>query len=55
MTSLQPNVSDDIDSEIGHEAYRCKEAGKAEATPEHADDEEWPLDPNLTCPYCLPT
>ena len=52
VPSLQPNVSEDIDSEIRYEAYRCKEAGKAEASPVHADDEEWPLDPNLTCPYC---
>ena len=52
VPSLQPYVSEDIVSEIRHEAYRYKEAGKVKATPVHADDKEWPLDPNLTCPYC---
>ena len=41
VPSLQPYVSEDIDSEIRHEALRYKEAGKADATPEHADDEEF--------------
>ena len=50
MPSLQPYVSEDIDSEIRHEAHRYKK--EAVATPAQADDEEWPLDPNLTCPYC---
>ena len=48
VPSLQPYVS-----EIGHEAHRYKEDERAKAAPVlHADDEEWPLDPNLTCPYC---
>ena len=51
VPSLQPYVSENIDSEIGHEAYRYKGDEKAVPTPV-PDDEEWPLDPNLTCPYC---
>ena len=39
VPSLQPYVSEDIDSEIGHEAYRYKGDEKAEAAPVHADDE----------------
>ena len=51
VPSLQPYVSEDIDSEIRHEAHCYKGDEKAVPTPV-PDDEEWPLDPNLTCPYC---
>ena len=52
VPSVHPYVSENIYSEIGHEAHRYKEDETAKAAPVHTDDEEWPLDPNLTCPYC---
>ena len=46
-------IGEDINSEIEHEAQRYKKGDTAVvAVPAQADDEEWPLDPNLTCPYC---
>ena len=51
VSSSQLFISEDIDSEIRHEAHCYKGDEKAVATPV-PDHEEWPLDPNLTCLYC---
>ena len=49
----QRYIGEGINSEIKHEAHRYKKSDKAVvAVPAQANDEEWPLDPNLTCPYC---
>ena len=49
----QRYIGEDINSEIEHEAQCYKKGDTAVvAVPAQANDEEWPLDPNLTCPYC---
>lgn len=49
----QRYIGEGINSEIKHEAHRYKKSDEAVvAAPAQADDEDWPLDPYLTCPYC---
>ena len=49
----QRYIGEGINSEIRHEAHRYKKGEKGVvAVPAQADDQDWPLDPNLTCPYC---
>ena len=49
----QRYIGEGINTEIRQEARRCKKNEKGiVAAPAQADDEDWPLDPNLTCPYC---
>ena len=46
-------IGEGINTEIRHEARRYKKSEKdIVAAPAQADDQDWPLDPNLTCPYC---
>ena len=49
----QRYIGEGINTEIRREARRYKKADiGAVAAPVQADDQEWPLDPNLICPYC---
>ena len=46
-------IGEDINTEISHEAHRYRKSIKGLVTvPAQVDDQDWPLDPNLTCPYC---
>ena len=46
-------IGEGMRTEIQREGRRYKEVDiGAVAAPVQVDDQEWPLDHNLTCPYC---
>ena len=51
--SLDDSLMSGFNAEIRYEAHRYKKSeNDVVAAPAEVDDEDWPLDPNLTCPYC---